>query len=105
MITVILWLILSVSLFGVGEYLSKKFSLAPSISLTLSIITMYALGALAWLPAIYKGQYLSTIGTMWNLLSMIMTLVIGIVIFNEQLTTIQIVGIGFALTSLIMLSI
>ena len=103
--SVILWLLLSTCFFAIGEYLSKKFALEPSIKLVCYIVPMYALGSLAWLPAIYRGQTLATVGTMWNVLSMIMTLGVGLFIFHESLTTTQIVGVCFAFVSIILLSL
>ena len=103
--TIILWLLLSTCFFAIGEYLSKKFALEPSIKLVCYIVPMYALGTLAWLPAIHKGQMLSTVGTLWTVLSMVMTIFIGLFIFHESLTTIQIVGICFAFVSVILLSL
>ncbi len=105
MITVIAWLLLSVMFFGMGEYLSKKFALEPSIWLAMTIVPMYALGSLAWLPAIYKGQNLSTVGTIWNLLSLIITLIVGMVIFKEAITPMQYVGIGFAMVAIVLMSL
>ena len=105
MITVILWILLSVAFFGMGEYLSKKFALDPSVKLVCTIVPMYALGSLAWLPAIYKGQNLSTVGTIWNLLSLVITLMVGMVIFKETLTTTQLVGVCLAFVAIVLLSL
>lgn len=104
MIIVILWLLLSVAFFGIGEYLSKKFAISPSINLILCIVPMYALGSLAWLPAIHRGKILSTVGTMWNLLSMVITLIVGLIIFKETLTTTQFIGLAFAFIAIILMS-
>ena len=73
----ILWLLLSVSFFAFGEFLSKKFAMNPTWVLGCIIPCIYALGSLAWLPAIFRGQSLTTTGTTWNVLSMIMTLIVG----------------------------
>ena len=105
MLITFFWLFLSVAFFGVGEYLSKKFALQPSFLLVCCILPMYSLGSLAWLPAIYRGQTLATVGTIWNLLSLLATLVVGLLIFHETLTTTQMVGVFLAFVSIILLSI
>lgn len=105
MIITILWLLLSVSFFAVGEYLSKKFALHPTATLVFCILPTYSLGSLAWLPAIYRGQVLSTVGTIWNLLSLVATLVVGLYFFHETLTTTQTIGVCLAFISIILLSI
>ena len=105
MIITILWLMLSAFLFGVGEYLSKKWSIEPSVKLGSLLVSMYALGALAWMPAIYRGRSLSVVGSMWNLLSFCLTLFVGLVIFKETLSTHQMVGVALAFIAIILLSI
>lgn len=103
--SIFLWLLLSASLFGVGEYVSKKWALDPTVKLGCVLVSMYALGSLAWMPAIYKGQSLSVVGSIWNLLSFGLTLFVGLVIFKETLSPHQWVGLVFALVAIILLSI
>ncbi len=102
---IIMWLLISVSCYAIGEYLSKKFAISPSVEMACIIVLMYALGTLAWLPAIHKGQLLATVGTLWNVLSLGITLIIGLVIFHEVVTTTQIIGICFAIISIILLNL
>lgn len=105
MITVILWLLLSAVFFGVGEYYSKIWAMNPSVKLALIMIFMYFIGTLTWMPAMYHGKILSVVGSIWNVLSLLTTCFIGIVIFKEALTTLKIIGILFAVASIILLSI
>jgi len=105
MIIAMSWIILSVFFFAIGEYLSKKWALHPSIGLIISIVVMYALGTLAWLPAIYKEKTLSIIGVIWMLLSLVATLFVGIFVFGEKLTLVHVIGIVFAFISVILLSL
>ena len=105
MITVILWLLLSVAFFAVGEYFSKSWALNPSWNKALILISMYVLGTVSWLPAIYKGQIISVVGTMWSVMSLLTTLFIGVVIFHETLTPVQIVGVLFAAIAIVLLSL
>ena len=50
-------------------------------------------------------KFRGTVGTMWNILSMSMTLIIGLGIFHEVVTITQIIGICFAIVSVILLSL
>lgn len=102
---IILYLLCSVIFFGIGEYYSKKFAINPSIKLASIVILLYAGGSAMWLPAILKGKTLSTIGTTWNVLSMLTTLIVGVVIFKEVLTTTQIIGIILSFVSIVLISI
>lgn len=105
MITVIVWLLLSVAFFSVGEYYSKTWALNPSWNRAIILVMMYVFGTVAWLPAIYKGQTISIVGTIWGVMSLLTTLFVGVVLFHEALTPIQVVGIGFAIIAIILMSL
>lgn len=105
MIYIISWLLVSVMFFAVGEYFSKAWALHPSYKTALTLVTMYVLGTLAWLPAIYRGQIISVVGTIWSLMSLLMTLFVGVALYHESLSHIQMVGIGLAFIAIILLSI
>jgi multidrug transporter EmrE-like cation transporter len=102
---VFFWLFLSIICFGFGEYFSKIFTTTPTVKIACFVVFSYALGSLSWLPAIYKVKLLAVVGTVWTILSLLMTLFIGLVIFHEPITTFQIVGIAFGLVSVILLTI
>lgn len=99
-----IWLLLSVISFGFGEYISKAFSLKPSMFLAGIIVIPYVVGVWLWLPAILKMQSLSVAGTIWNVMSTIVTICIGVFIFKEQLTYVNAIGILFAILAIILLS-
>ena len=98
------WLILSALCFACGEFLSKKWALAPSSQLVALILIAYTLGVIAWLPAIYEKNQLSIVGVIWSVLSLAMTVLIGVFIFSEKLSLVGIVGIIFAFASVVLLS-
>lgn len=100
----IIWLIISSLFFAVGEFLSKKFSLNPKFSYVIFILVFYSLGVLAWLPAILQKNQLSIVGTMWSVLSLMTTILIGVLIFNEKLSVTGSVGIIFAFIAIVLLS-
>lgn len=100
----IFWLILSALFFAIGEFLSKKFALNPRIAYVVSILFVYSLGTLAWLPAILQKNQLSIVGTMWSVLSLLATILIGVLIFSEKLNAIGIIGIILAFASIILLA-
>jgi len=100
----LLWLTISGLFFAGGEYLSKKFILDPRWPILLILLGMYCLGALAWLPALMQQKSLSVVGTMWSVSSLLMTICIGVLIFGERLTAVQIFGVLFAMISITALS-
>ena len=104
-IPAIIWLIASALFFAFGEFLSKKFALNPSFTYVLIIVGVYALGTLAWLPAILQKNQLSIVGAIWSVLSLLATVLIGILIFHEHLNVIGILGIVFAIIAVALLSL
>ena len=104
-INYIIWLILSATFFAVGEFLSKKFALNPKFLYVILIVVIYSLGTLAWLPAILQKNSLSIAGTIWSVMSLFATVLIGVLLFGEKLSTIGIVGIITAIIAIILLSI
>ncbi len=104
-INYIVWLVVSALFFAVGEFLSKKFALAPKVSWIIFILIAYILGTLAWLPAILQKNQLSIVGTIWSVLSLLATVSIGVIIFNEKLSTVGVAGVIIAFIAIILLSI
>lgn len=104
-IPAMIWLIISALFFAFGEFLSKKFALAPSLYYVVAVVVIYALGALAWLPAILQKNQLSIVGAIWSVMSLMATVLIGILIFGEKLNAIGIFGIIFAVISIVLLSL
>ncbi len=104
-IPVMVWLIISAVLFAIGEFLSKKFALNPSWSYVAITVFVYLLGSLAWLPAILQKNQLSVVGAIWAVLTLVATILIGVVIFNEHLSAVGIVGVCFAIIAVALLSL
>ncbi len=104
-IPAIIWLIVSALFFAFGEFFSKKFALNPSLAYVLIIVAIYTLGTLAWLPAILQKSQLSIVGAIWSVLSLLATVLIGVLIFREHLSLIGILGIIFAFIAVALLSL
>jgi len=101
----IIWLIFSSLFFAVGEFLSKKFTLNPNLVLVIIIVVVYSVSVLLWLPAILQKNQLSVVGVMWSVISLLITILIGTIIFGEKLNMLSILGIIFAIISTILLSL
>ncbi len=91
-----MWLVVSALFFAAGEFLSKKFALAPSWTMTLIVVGAYACGTLTWLPAIYDKKTLAITGVVWLLFGLMATVGIGTIVFKEHLTMLQWTGIALA---------
>lgn len=103
-INYIFWLLFSSVFFAAGEFLSKKFALNPGVTVVLFIVLVDAISVLLWLPAILQKNQLSIVGTEWSVLSLMVTVMIGLVFFHEKLTLVGVFGIVFAMISIALLS-
>lgn len=103
-INYIFWLLLSALFFATGEFFSKKFALAPKMTLVFLVLCAYTLGTLAWLPAILQKNQLSIVGVLWSVLSLLATVLIGVLLFGEKLSTAGWFGIFFGALSIVLLS-
>ena len=98
------WIIISGIFFAAGEFLSKEFALNPGWGIYAFIILVDVISITAWLPAIFQRNQLSIIGVIWSLASLMLTVGVGILLFNEKLTNIRVLGIFFGIVALILLS-
>jgi len=104
-IPAIVWLLISALFFAAGEFLSKLWGQAPSIRLTILVVLVYSLGSITWLPALLHKNQLSVMGTLWLLLGVLATIIIGVFVFHEHLNRYQIIGVVLALLAMILINI
>lgn len=104
-IPAVVWLLLSAGFFAGGEYLSKQWASSPTLTSTIMVVAVYALGTLAWLPAMLHRNELAVMGTAWLLLATAATSIIGVFVFGETLTSIQWAGIALAFVALTLLAV
>ena len=103
--TYMLWLVGSALAFALGEFCSKYYALYPDRPrLLVSIFIAYNVGVALWVPAIVKTKELAITGTIWSVLSLFATVLIGAVIFSERLAIIHWIGVSFAVLSVICLT-
>lgn len=103
--TVFLIFIVSMIFYGLGEYFSKGFANTGSSKSVVFALLSYLAGAATWLPALKRFNSLSVLGTIWNVGYIIISIVLGVVVFGEVLTTLQIIGLILGIAAIICLSI
>ncbi len=99
-----IWLVISGLFFAAGEFLSKKFALNPGWGIFAFIILVDIASITAWLPAIFQKNQLSTTGVVWSIVSLILTVSIGILMFGEKLTMIKVLGLFLGAIAVVLLS-
>ncbi len=96
----IVWLLISSVFFAAGEFLSKKWGMAPNFNNTILVIIAYSISSLLWLPALLHKNQLAIMGTFWLVLATIATVAIGVLVFHEKLNNLQWLGVLLALVAL-----
>jgi len=99
------WIIISGLFFAAGEFMSKEFALRPGWDLFIFIIIVDVISVTTWLPAIFQKNQLSITGVIWSLVSLMLTVGVGILFFKEQLTLTQALGILLGVVAVVLLSI
>ena len=94
------WLTISTMFFALGEYLSKKWGMNPGWLFALGIGLIYGFGSMLWLPALLHRNQLAVVGTFYALMGVIITIMIGLFVFNETITITQSIGLFLALIAL-----
>lgn len=103
-IPAVIWLSVSVFIHAFGEYFSKLWANDPGFTYALLATLAYALSGLFWFPILLHKNHISTMGTLWLLMATAATIIIGVFVFQEQLTFWDSVGIGLAILALVVLS-
>ena len=99
------WIAVSAVFFAVGEFFSKKFALSPGWGIFAAFILVDIISAAVWLPAIFQKNQLSITGVIWFIVSVMATVAIGVLAFDERLTIIQAIGLGVGAISIALLSL
>lgn len=97
-------LILSSTGVALGDFYGKYWSINQKGGFYALAMFGYFLSGFFYLPTLL-GKGLVITSLIWSILSIIFFLFIGLVIFKETLTTIQIVGVFLGVVSLIVLSL
>lgn len=85
---------------AVGDYCSKLASLSTRPAAWIGLFLAYNLGVLFWMLMLRQVQSLALAGMLWGLLSTIVIVLIGRVMFHEALTMDQWFGIVLGLLAL-----
>ena len=98
------WFAVSGVLFAVGEYVSKRWANSGDARLIAVMVAAYALGSLAWAPIIRQRNELALMGMLWMLVASACTLALGVLVFKEQLSGLQWLGVVLALVAMTLMA-
>lgn len=103
--SITLWVLIAMVFYAIGEYSSKEYANTSHWRYGAVAMFGYIVNALCFLPALSKMNSLTVLGTIWNLGYVFVTLFLGLVIFKEPLTALQVVGLSLGVISIILLTI
>ena len=102
-IPVIVLLLISATGVILGDFFAKYWSLHQRTIFYVIAIVGYLCSSVFYIPTLLR-QGLVVTSIIWSLISIIGFLFVGLVIFKETLTTLQMVGVGFGVVSLVILA-
>jgi len=85
--------------------LSKKWGMNPGWFFAIFIALVYGIGSMFWLPYLLYKNELAIRGTIWSVVSLVVTVMLGVLIFHEKISLVQIVGLLLAFVAVALLSI
>ncbi len=103
----LLWIIpLAILIFfeGIADIFAKEWSLGNrSIYYAVWALLAYLLANTSWLIALKYGSGIARGAIIFSLASAVLATVIGLVFYKEQLTTLQLAGVGLGIVSLVLI--
>lgn len=96
----LLWILLSLLFFAAGEAASKHWSEHTDRYwyAVLAVFT-YIICEIPWLIALKEKSHLTSLGTLWSIGAVVVTILVGMVWFKETITLKQEIGLGLALVA------
>lgn len=88
---------------GIADILAKQWSVSGPIILGAGSLTAYLIANTFWLFALKNGSGLGRGAIVFSVLSAIIAILIGLVLYKESATTTQMTGIILGLISLVLI--
>ncbi len=101
---VFLLLLLAVCMNIAGDYAGKFWSVHQKPWIFLIAFGLYALAGLLYLPSLLKEGLIVT-SLIWTILTVVGFVLVGLLIFHEHLTTMQLLGVGLGVAAVVLLSL
>lgn len=100
----IIWLLLLNGLLAVGDLLAKKAVDEPArnLSLTFGALIIWIAACCMWLP-LMRAKGFTRLIALADVIGLLMLAVVGYFFLGERLTTKEIVGVAFAVVSVLVL--
>lgn len=88
-----------------GDILSKRWLESDNASLVAYALTAYVVGCLFWFGILKKsGNSLAKAGAIWTVSQCVVAVLVGVVLFGEELDSRACVGVFFGILSVVLLT-
>jgi multidrug transporter EmrE-like cation transporter len=89
-----------------GDYLSKVWADGKGNQHTVyAAIACYCACTCLWFPVLKYGKHLGRLTGMWVIVTMLAGILMGVFVFHERLSSINILGVGLGILGIILISI
>ncbi len=88
---------------GLADYFAGKWGITGNLRFAIISFTGYAVGNLSWLIAMHNGSGLVRGAEIFSIVSALLAITIGILIYKENLSTTQIIGVILGIISIVLL--
>jgi len=97
-------ILLAVSFEVVADILFKKWSIGNSNLFFSAGLLIYFIGTIFWAISL-KYEYLSKAVSVFTILNLILLVIVGIILFKEDLSLVNKIGIGLGIISIVLIEI
>jgi uncharacterized membrane protein len=97
------WYIASMVFYTIAEYYSKVYANAQSWMLLIFISVCYGINGAFWLPALKENNSLTIMSTIWAISYCLFSIFIGLALFGEHISVIQMVGVGLGILAVFLM--
>jgi len=103
LIPVWIWWTVALVLYAVGEWIAKRWSEDQLIHLGMLSLLAYTVSSTCWLGIMAHSKKLTLMSTLWEIGSLLLAAVVGVLLFGETLTPTQWIGFFLAIIAGILL--
>lgn len=100
----ILYTVIAMIAYGIGEYTSKKYTDTGNTKFILLSFIFFNIMTSMWLPALQQKSHLIMLSTSWLVFELIVALMVGLFILGEKLNPYNIGGLILAIVAIYLLS-
>jgi multidrug transporter EmrE-like cation transporter len=103
--SIIVSLIIASLFYAIGDYTSKQFANTNDFRWAISAVISFAFTSSIWLYVLSVYNKLAIVGSIWNVVAFLITILVAVMFFGETISATQIAGIILGLLSIVLMSL